>query len=121
MATFFERYALLCKQHGESTTAMGTELGFAKATISAWRNGTKEPGSKSIKRLSAYFDVSADYLLGKSDIRNPDKELTQEEKVKIAVFGTEEVPQKAWVEFERVVEHLKRKYAIGSDNKGKKR
>ena len=47
--------------------------------------------------------------------------MTQEEKVKIAVFGTEEVPQKAWVEFERVVEHLKRKYAIGSDNQGKKR
>ncbi|MBQ6381876.1 MAG: helix-turn-helix transcriptional regulator [Clostridia bacterium] len=110
--TFFERYTQLCKEKNTTTTAIGTSLGFSKATISAWRNNRTQPKGASLERLAAYFGVSTDYLLGKSDLREPEKQFDDVQMVKIALFGTEDVPPKAWTELERVVAHLKRKYDI---------
>ncbi|MBR0414970.1 MAG: helix-turn-helix transcriptional regulator [Clostridia bacterium] len=115
MADFFDRFEYLCKQKGENTTSLGTQLGFSKSTISGWRNRTSVPSGKTLERLCSYFEVSADYLLGKSDLREPEKQFDDVQMVKIALFGTEDVPPKAWMELERVVAHLKRKYAIGKD------
>ena len=112
---FFERFTDLCKEQNATTTAIGTSLGFSKATISAWRNNRTQPKGASLARLSSYFEVSTDYLLGKSEIRQTDKALTDAEQVKRTVFGTEDIPEKAWLEFERAVAHLKRKYGIGKD------
>ena len=113
--TFFERFTDLCKEQNATTTAIGTSLGFSKATISGWRNNRTQPKGASLARLAAYFDVSADYLLGKSDVPAPEKKFDDTQMVKIALFGTEDVPPKAWTELERVVAHLKRKYGIGND------
>ncbi len=42
-------------------------LGLSANTICEWEKGRSEPSIATIKKLSAYFDVSTDYLLGLED------------------------------------------------------
>ena len=111
MKTFFERFESLCREKGEKTTALGTQLGFSKSTISQWRNGKTAPNQKSLERLADYFGVSVDYLLG----YYPSPALTDNKALREAVFGTANVPENALRDFEKVVGRLKEKYHIKAD------
>ncbi|MCL2861007.1 MAG: helix-turn-helix domain-containing protein [Firmicutes bacterium] len=39
-------------------------IGLSHRTIHRWREGVAKPSSDAIVKISQYFDVSADYLLG---------------------------------------------------------
>lgn len=49
---------------------LGEAIGSTKATIGNLENGNKQPSLLMIVALADYFDVSLDYLVGRSD--NPD-------------------------------------------------
>lgn len=51
-----------------------------KASISHYESNKRMPDANTIEKFAEFFDVSVDYLLGRTDIRNPEKELTPEEK-----------------------------------------
>lgn len=42
-------------------------------TVSNYENEKRDMSPDTIIKLSEYFKVSTDYLLGKSDVRNPEK------------------------------------------------
>lgn len=42
--------------------------------ISAYEKGKREPDIEAIKQIANFFGVTIDYLLGKTDIRNYDKD-----------------------------------------------
>lgn len=42
--------------------------------ISAYEKGKREPDIESLKQIANYFNCSIDYLLGKTDKRNYDKD-----------------------------------------------
>ena len=44
------------------------ELGFSNAIATHWKNG-QLPGLASLEKIADYFNVSVDYLRGKSDIK----------------------------------------------------
>ena len=46
-------------------------LGISQGTLSYWENGVYEPDNKSLVTLAEYFNVTTDYLLGKSDVKTP--------------------------------------------------
>jgi len=43
--------------------------------IGLYERGERDMGTETLTTLSNFFNVSIDYLLGKSDIRNPEKEI----------------------------------------------
>lgn len=51
-----------------SQYSLAKKLGISQSTICNWLNGKKEPSIESLWKLSDFFDVSIDYLVGKSDI-----------------------------------------------------
>ena len=51
------------------------QFGYTRTAISAWEIGRNEPSSTDMVKLANFFNVSTDYLLGKSNIRNAEKEL----------------------------------------------
>ena len=63
---FFNNFTKLAKQNGTSVNAVAKKLGIASGTITAWKNGS-EPKQSNIKKIADYFNVSADYLLGRTD------------------------------------------------------
>lgn len=57
----------LLKERNLSAYRLSKELNISESVISSWKRGTLVPGYNSIKKLADYFDVSADYLLERTD------------------------------------------------------
>lgn len=49
-------------------------LGVSITAITYYENEKRDMSPDTIIKLAEYFDVSTDYLLGKSDVRNPNGE-----------------------------------------------
>lgn len=45
------------------------ELGLSMSAYCRYELGSREPNASVIVRMADYYDVSADYLLGRSDTR----------------------------------------------------
>lgn len=78
MATFGERLRELRREHQLTTVELGKALDIANSSISRYENCLREPRRDFLEKVSKYFDVSIDYLLGVSDERNPVDSLQNE-------------------------------------------
>jgi|LSQX01.1.fsa_nt_gb transcriptional regulator with XRE-family HTH domain len=58
----------LRKRTGISAENLATIISVTQGTISNWENGITEPDIKSIIKLSEFFKVTTDYLLGAQDL-----------------------------------------------------
>ncbi|MBR6694610.1 MAG: helix-turn-helix transcriptional regulator [Clostridia bacterium] len=58
------------KQKGISQLKLALDLNTNQNTISRYETGEREPGIYELIKLADYFDVSIDYLLGRTD--NPE-------------------------------------------------
>ena len=56
----------LRKEHGISMKELGHNIGVHESTISLYENGKREPDYTTLVRLSNFFDVTTDYLLGQT-------------------------------------------------------
>lgn len=63
--TVFERVKKLCEERKISINDLENSLGYSKNTL--YRLKTQTPGADKLKALADYFDVSTDYLLGRTD------------------------------------------------------
>lgn len=61
----------LRRAKGISQKKAADELGISPALLSHYENGIRECGLDFLLKLSEYYSVSCDYLLGKSAIKNP--------------------------------------------------
>ena len=52
---------------------LADKLNGAKSTVAMYEKGDRKPSMEVLLKLSEIFDCSIDYLLGKSDIRNPEE------------------------------------------------
>ncbi len=62
---FWERFYGLCLKRGKKPNPVGKEIGLSSGIISKWKAGGI-PNGETLMKLSRYFDVSIDYLLGLS-------------------------------------------------------
>lgn len=69
MATFQQRLKQLRKERHLTIEQLANELGTAKSTLSRYENGLREPKKDFLELLSSYFNVSYDFLLGITDIK----------------------------------------------------
>ena len=54
---------------------LANKLDGAKSTVAMYENETRKPSMEVLLRLSEIFNCSIDYLLGKTDIRNPGRQI----------------------------------------------
>ena len=67
MSTDFSRsLALLRREKGVSQRAAAKELGISQALLSHYENGVREPGLAFVTKACDYYNVSADFLLGRT-------------------------------------------------------
>lgn len=68
---FFEVFQVECRKAGLTPHAVVKRLDISISSITSWKNG-KQPGAKNLAKLTAFFGVSAGYLLGLEDAPAPD-------------------------------------------------
>ena len=62
---FYDTFVFLCKQKGLSPSKAALEAGISKSLVTKWKTiGTEVPSPEVLKKLSSYFRVTPDYLLG---------------------------------------------------------
>ena len=57
----------LRKAKGISQLRLAIELNTNQNTISRYETGEREPGINELIKIADYFDVSIDYLVGRTD------------------------------------------------------
>lgn len=68
------RIKLLREELGLKQEELAKKLSVSSSAIGMYERDAREPNNELMLKIANFFNVSLDYLLGKSDIRNPEKE-----------------------------------------------
>lgn len=69
---FPDRFMTLCSTERKTLEEWGHIFLVTRQTISNWQTGKSIPSIVDLMRITEYFHVSADYLIGISDTESPD-------------------------------------------------
>lgn len=72
--TFAKRLKQLRELEGLKQIELAEKLNLTSAALSQYEKGIREPNSEMLKKIADYFDVSTDFLLGRIDKININKE-----------------------------------------------
>lgn len=75
LTMFWQRLNELCKEKNVKVTPLVIQLGISPGAISRWKNGST-PKGEILNKFADYFNVSTDYLLGKTEKRQAPEGLT---------------------------------------------
>lgn len=65
--TTIEKVLSLIQQSGMGDFPLEKKIGLTQGTIKNWRAGKNKISADALSKLADYFDVSVDYLLGRTD------------------------------------------------------
>lgn len=71
MSTLGARLKTLRAGSGKTQEEIAQALGTSRATLANWEVDRTQPDPDTLKRLADLYDVSIDYLVGRSDDRKP--------------------------------------------------
>lgn len=57
----------LRENHNLTQKALGELMGYSESTCSLYESGKRQPDAKTLIFLANYFNVSVDYILGRTD------------------------------------------------------
>ncbi len=75
--TLTDRLVDLRKKVGFNRNELHEKLGITCATIKNWETGRRSPNARLLEKYADYFDVSIDYLMGRTNnpkVNDPIKE-----------------------------------------------
>ncbi|SDJ76983.1 helix-turn-helix domain-containing protein [Salimicrobium halophilum] len=96
--TVFDRVKELCKKRGITVAQLEDKVGFGRNSMYSWKKN--KPSSDRLEKVADYFNVSTDYLLGRTE--DPEIET-------IAAHHEEEWTEEEMEEIERFKEFVKLK------------
>lgn len=69
--TFGKRLSVLREQKKITQSELAKLTDISRSRLSLYETNKREPDFDTLKQLSDFFNVSTDYLLGRTDISNP--------------------------------------------------
>lgn len=109
MATLADRLKELRTEKSLSQTKLAELFNISQQAVSHYEKGVRDIDTSLIKNLANFFDVSTDYLLGISEIRN----YTDDSNITIAINSNtynDNIPREAKKEINEFIEYVKQKY-----------
>lgn len=67
---FAQRLKALRKEAGLTQKKIADHFNTSPQSYAQWEKGLRKPSQDSLEKLAKFFDVSIDYLTGKSDIKD---------------------------------------------------
>ena len=109
---FSKRLVSLRKEKKLTQYDLAELLGFSRGQIGNYEQGTREPDQNTLLKISDFFNVSVDYLLGKTDVKN----YLEDPNVTIALHSDEtsldysDLSDEAKKEVQDFIEYVRHKY-----------
>ncbi|MGY3735912.1 helix-turn-helix domain-containing protein [Lactococcus taiwanensis] len=102
---FYEKLQKLAKEKGKSFAQIEKDLGMAKNSMYNYKKNN--PTATRLNELAEYFNVSTDYLLGNTDLKNSVKEPVDLEEL----ASDDDINWDEWLSFggKPISEHDKQK------------
>lgn len=75
LKVFQKRFELLRKEHGSNNTDFAEFLKMSRQTVGFYLNGDRVPDALNLIKIAEKCNVSADWLLGLSDVKNSDMDI----------------------------------------------
>ncbi|MCH4891214.1 helix-turn-helix transcriptional regulator [Acidaminobacter sp. JC074] len=69
MSKFSNRLKMLRKEKGLTQQEFGDIFHLNKSSISKYENGSQMPEADTLEKIADFFDVTVDFLFGRSEIR----------------------------------------------------
>lgn len=76
----YERIKQLCAERGVTIAKLESDLQFGNSSVKKWGNSTS-PSVDKITKVANYFNVSVDYILGRTDIRGQIVDVLEDEDI----------------------------------------
>ncbi|MEK5039015.1 helix-turn-helix domain-containing protein [Sporosarcina sp. FSL K6-3457] len=76
--TTFERVKELCSEYGITIVQLEEKVGFGRNSMYSWKKN--KPSSEKLEKVADYFNVSTDYLLGRTDKKRHNNLTEKDEK-----------------------------------------
>ncbi|MEI4618198.1 helix-turn-helix transcriptional regulator [Bacillus cereus] len=76
-----ERLITLIDKKGITQQQLADAIGVSHVSIYYYSTGKKSPGTRTLQKIANYFNVTTDYLLGRSDRANLDEMLDRKFKI----------------------------------------
>lgn len=122
---FKERLVQLRKKRGLTQNQMAEILGVKRARYNAWEQAISQPDLDTIKKIAKFHNVSVDYLIGSTEMRNAELDRKSEIDPDVRVIqraATEMTPEqrkealKMWdFLFKDVIEDAKKQEGVSED------
>lgn len=78
---FAKRIKNLREEKKHTQAEVATRLGIARTTYASYEQGFREPDNDMLKKIAEYFDVTIDFLVGRTDL----PQTTEEAKEPLAI------------------------------------
>lgn len=113
----YHRIKELCLQKGITISKLESDLGFGNSSVKKW-GMVSSPSVDKIVKVASYFDVSVDYLLGRTDIVGSVSKIIGDEDIISFQRARQKMTPK---DRERMMQMLKLgfEYAFREDNEDK--
>lgn len=66
----YERFLQLLKEHNITTYKVCKDTNITQTSLSSWKTGKSTPKIDKLQKIAAYFNVSLEWLMGNTDVRN---------------------------------------------------
>jgi transcriptional regulator with XRE-family HTH domain len=107
---FAERLKALRIEHKVTQQQLAQLLGIGRPTIAGYETKGKQPDYDKLIELAEYFNVSIDYLLGRSAIRTPYNKYLHESTNSYSNLDVSELPKEDVEKVKEYIELLKQKH-----------
>lgn len=101
------RLRFLRNENGESLEKIAQYLNVTIQTISNYETGKRDMTPDTILKLAEYYNVTTDYLLCKSDIRNPE-EIKNIQHANSGGLDTKGLDEEDILELQRQIDYIKK-------------
>lgn len=102
MATYSERLVELRTEKGLSQKTAAIELGISQALLSHYEKGIREFNLDFLCRVADFYDVTADYILGRTESRSGLSTNALDDREEDAIFNTRTIYRAAIQTHERM-------------------
>ena len=90
---FSDRFEALCRAKGVKPGRACAEMGVSRTLAAKWKStGTQRPSAEVLEKMSAYFGLSIDEILGNDAPPAPEQpRAVSDDEIKFALWGTREI------------------------------